>query len=592
MTLDQVKPLPGNRFDGFLSRGYGDGTIWVRLRIDPAPAHVAPSDTLYLGIRPTYLDQITLYDPLRTGEAPIVHGDSIAMHADEKPSAAILFKLQAGDRPRDLWLAIRSTSTRTAHFELWNEREQEQVNTQDVAWSSILMGGITFSLLWGLVLLATDRSILIKLYLVSVSMNWIFSFSASGLSRYFFGHQLPPWVIDYSITLSVPLYAVSGLLYIYLLLRQNLVIPRWVNAVNINLLAFTVTELVLIGTGRVSTALQINSYFIMIMPFIALVIAHISKAPPSSDDLPQVLVPRHLIIGYCWLVTLTISIYAALITGLLQTSHSILLYAPITYSLYSTILMLIVLQYRNHRFHQREKVLYAQNLNHRTKAEQEQKHREAKDKLLSMLNHEIKTPLASIRMLGAVRGLPQAVSSDINELSETIRHLLDRSMQSNDIEDGNLRIISVDFPLEPLLQQACQNLPGAERIQYRGLNQDIWLHTDPIYLEVILKNLVENALKYGSPDKPVLVLILHHPSDHQVHIEVANPPGSGGWPDPEKIFTKYYRSRQAATQSGTGLGLYLSRGLAQMLDARLEYVTDADQVRFRLTATTTARKAL
>jgi signal transduction histidine kinase len=68
----------------------------------------------------------------------------------------------------------------------------------------------------------------------------------------------------------------------------------------------------------------------------------------------------------------------------------------------------------------------------------------------------------------------------------------------------------------------------------------------------------------------------------QLCLQVTNTLGAAGAPDPAKVFSKYYRSRGAQSQSGTGLGLYLSQNLAQLIGARLVYQQDADRVTFLL----------
>ena len=104
-------------------------------------------------------------------------------------------------------------------------------------------------------------------------------------------------------------------------------------------------------------------------------------------------------------------------------------------------------------------------------------------------------------------------------------------------------------------------------------------------LFIALHNLLENACKYAAPDTPI-ALRLHATQDArgmpQMQLDIANQPGHAGWPDPEKLFDKYYRSPHGRRQAGTGLGLYLVRNLMHVMGGRIDYVPTADRVRLVL----------
>jgi signal transduction histidine kinase len=102
----------------------------------------------------------------------------------------------------------------------------------------------------------------------------------------------------------------------------------------------------------------------------------------------------------------------------------------------------------------------------------------------------------------------------------------------------------------------------------------------------MLNNLVGNALKYSTPDSAVVVQ-LSRLTDAQgipkVQLAVRNTIGHWGSPDPEKVFSRYYRSDKASGVSGTGLGLWLSQKLAERLGTRIQLSLEAGQVVFWFT---------
>jgi len=59
-TWDEARTRRLTPFAGVLGQGFGEGTLWVRLRIDPSLSGATPGDTLFLRMRPVFLDELVL----------------------------------------------------------------------------------------------------------------------------------------------------------------------------------------------------------------------------------------------------------------------------------------------------------------------------------------------------------------------------------------------------------------------------------------------------------------------------------------------------------------------------------------------------
>lgn len=91
---------------------------------------------------------------------------------------------------------------------------------------------------------------------------------------------------------------------------------------------------------------------------------------------------------------------------------------------------------------------------------------------------------------------------------------------------------------------------------------------DPSHLKQILENLCTNALKYGRPEKgPITLLIKRHPVHGSPSIEVVDHGEAMDMQTNQQMFEPFFTT----SSTGTGLGLYIARELAELNQAQLEY---------------------
>jgi signal transduction histidine kinase len=125
---------------------------------------------------------------------------------------------------------------------------------------------------------------------------------------------------------------------------------------------------------------------------------------------------------------------------------------------------------------------------------------------------------------------------------------------------------------------------GAQRIGTQ-IEPGLELSSDLQCIQIIVNNLIDNALDHGDPQADIQVRLsrsLDAASRPGVLLVVANAPGPSGWPEHDKLFDKYYRSSSAQRRSGSGLGLYLSHNLAAQLGGTLRFRPAHDHICFEL----------
>lgn len=180
----------------------------------------------------------------------------------------------------------------------------------------------------------------------------------------------------------------------------------------------------------------------------------------------------------------------------------------------------------------------------------------------------ISAPKISEQARGRVSDAIRGLNGVIDRCNQTIR------LDSN---DQPARIEACD--LLDILHQLCANTADPDRIVVHAQNEAI-IQGDRVLLGVVFNNLVDNALKYSPIGSTVRVSVETDQAGTLVLFE--NMKGEAGMPDPVNIFQKYYRSQHAKVQIGSGLGLYIVRGLVHLLGGVIKYEPLDCRVRFKV----------
>lgn len=206
------------------------------------------------------------------------------------------------------------------------------------------------------------------------------------------------------------------------------------------------------------------------------------------------------------------------------------------------------------------------------------------DRFLSMLSHELKTPLSVIKMsLGPNTNLAANRERILRNVT-AIDAIVERCLQTDRLQHGRIVAHRSLCDIGPLLDRLIAESREPARVA-SVLEPDLPpADTDPLLMEVILSNLLDNAFKYSDPASPIQVEASRsNEGDVEgVCIDVTNTPGVAGLPDAERVFSKYYRAQGAHSKTGSGLGLHIAEGFSRLLGGRLGYQPDGNRVKFRL----------
>jgi signal transduction histidine kinase len=215
------------------------------------------------------------------------------------------------------------------------------------------------------------------------------------------------------------------------------------------------------------------------------------------------------------------------------------------------------------------------------RADHERVAREDQEKLLTMLAHELKTPLATIGMLtSAMRRGREEVNRAIGDM----RDVINRCVQVGYLTERRLIPRHEVCDMANLVADAITSSQHSKGFDLSGCEAPVVLNGDSQMLSMIIDNMFDNACKYSPSESRVRITLTQtrHDECQGVELSVANLPGDAGWPDPARLYEKYYRSPHAQRQTGSGLGLFLASGLAKMMGGRIDYRPQDDHIHFVL----------
>jgi signal transduction histidine kinase len=199
---------------------------------------------------------------------------------------------------------------------------------------------------------------------------------------------------------------------------------------------------------------------------------------------------------------------------------------------------------------------------------------------VSLVSHEVRTPMAAV--IGSARTLQQRwrelsteqrdsflalIADETDRLAGLVGEVLDTSR----IDSGTF---SYHFDALDLVGLISETVATAEvgrdtpRIASRVPSDLPLVRGDPARIRQVLRNLIENAIKYSPESAPVEVRA--RAIDGHATVEVVDR-GSGIAPeDRAAIFEKFGRVHGTSSRPGTGLGLYIARAIAEAHDGTLE----------------------
>jgi two-component system sensor histidine kinase KdpD len=200
--------------------------------------------------------------------------------------------------------------------------------------------------------------------------------------------------------------------------------------------------------------------------------------------------------------------------------------------------------------------------------------------LLSTVSHDLKTPLSAIIAAGTTlvnehSNLDQSTRSELThtivEAAERLDGLVTNLLSATRLESGTIVLTKSVEALDELIGAVLSRF--AERLGTRVVQLDVpadlpLLSVDPKLIELVLINLVENALRY-TPEETALHISARR-AQNEVVVNVADEGAGISEVEREKVFEKFFRGSLArSNDGGAGLGLMICRAAVRAHGGRI-----------------------
>lgn len=201
-----------------------------------------------------------------------------------------------------------------------------------------------------------------------------------------------------------------------------------------------------------------------------------------------------------------------------------------------------------------------------------------KSQFLANVTHELRSPvnaiieLAELMRMAAENGYVGQVRDRLSLMMQSatnLRSVITNMLDLSKIEAGRMRVIVEEFEIAPVLQEIAETtrvLLGGRPVEVivSAELSSVTMTSDPVKLRQILLNLASNAAKFTEEGR---IVLQQTSTDTTITVSVSDTGTGIRTEDLDKLFVAFNQLEDAHTKrhAGTGLGLTITRELAQML---------------------------
>lgn len=209
---------------------------------------------------------------------------------------------------------------------------------------------------------------------------------------------------------------------------------------------------------------------------------------------------------------------------------------------------------------------------------------------LEEIVHEVRNPAHNIK--NTIEYLEDLIDNETHpEIKEGLFHIKNESSNIDSLLTGiklshELYYLGGNPPdswiepkgcIEPLMAAYMRNYPSYTFILNNNVSPTAKVWIDEYSFELVLQNLLNNAVKYSASGSTIFVGIRENKLDNTINIDVTNTGSTILYSNINKIFDKYVRlSKAKKITSGSGIGLWIVKRVSEIYDINID-VSSTDQ---------------
>lgn len=209
---------------------------------------------------------------------------------------------------------------------------------------------------------------------------------------------------------------------------------------------------------------------------------------------------------------------------------------------------------------------------------------ELKTKFLSLVSHEFKTPLSGILTSATLAGKytqteqQEKREKHLDTIKNKVKYLdniLNDFLSIERLETGKVTYKFSQFPLSKVINEVVYDanmlLKDGQRINYPKDIDDYVIEFDEKILELVLSNLINNAIKYSAEHTTIDLQVDY--KDSILTVKIIDQ--GRGIPEKEQnfIFKRYFRAENALLDQGTGIGLNIVKSHLENLGGSITFTS-------------------
>ncbi|MBC7419593.1 MAG: CHASE2 domain-containing protein [Bdellovibrio sp.] len=213
---------------------------------------------------------------------------------------------------------------------------------------------------------------------------------------------------------------------------------------------------------------------------------------------------------------------------------------------------------------------------------------ELKTNFISMMSHDLKTPIARIQGMTemilkdevALSSMQREAVDTIKSSSDDLLKFINSILQYGRIESQGVELHRQSKDINQMIQDVIKKHEFLARVKKIKIVKDLEtlfpISMDPDLMKQVFSNLIENAIKY-SPDEST-VTVKTREEGNSVLVDIIDQGIGIPAVDLPNIFMKFFRSHNVKTSTikGTGLGLYLAQYFVQLHKGEITVISDTD----------------